>query len=132
MNYVNWSPRKSGDGADGRLFFNLVLATKAVGPQAATDKAEPRHELPPLDGPRDLPESTCKGTGKGKDGKGNAKGTAKGKKGQKGSKKAKRGHSVGHWMLLHHTPKLLVKPCNSSNFLWWHPEEHVEWSRGST
>lgn len=123
MNWAGWSPRKSGDGADGRLFFNLVLAKKAVGPQAAKDK-EPRHQLPPLDGPRTLPESMCKGTGK--DGKGNSKG----KKG-KGSKKGQRGHSVGHWMLLHHTPKLLVKPCNSSKLLWWHPEEHIEWSRGT-
>lgn len=109
-----------------RMFFNLVLAKKAVQSRtgsndkqmAAKDPKVSRHELPPLDGPKALPESICKGKGKGKTKKG------------KGFKKGQRVHSVGHWILLHHTPKLLVRPDSKSSLLWWHPGEHSVWTRG--
>lgn len=108
-----------------RMFFNLVLAKKAAqsrtgsnDKQVAPDPKVSRHELPPLDGPKTLPESICKGKGKGKTKKG------------KGFKKGQRVHSVGHWILLHHTPKLLVRPDSKSSLLWWHPGEHSVWTRG--
>ena len=99
------------------MFFNLVLAKKAVQPTGCKD----RHDLPPLDGPKTLPESVGQGKGRGK-----TKGKTKGSKGSKGQQD----HSVGHWILLHHTPKLLVKPASKSSLLWWHPTEHLVWSRG--
>jgi len=117
-------PRKSDKK---RMFFNLVLAKKAAqsrtgsnDKQVAPDPKVSRHELPPLDGPKTLPESICKGKGKGKTKKG------------KGFKKGQRVHSVGHWILLHHTPKLLVRPDSKSSLLWWHPGEHSVWTRGWT
>ena len=118
------SPRKSDKK---RTFFNLVLAKKAAqsragsnDKQVAPDPKVSRHELPPLDGPKTLPESICKGKGKGKTKKG------------KGFKKGQPIHSVGHWILLHHTPKLLVRPDSKSSLLWWHPGEHSVWTRGWT
>jgi hypothetical protein len=34
--------------------------------------------------------------------------------------------------LLHHPPKLLVRPDSKSSLLWWHPGEHSVWTRGWT
>jgi len=66
-------------------------------------------QLPPLEGPKVLPDAGNKDKGKGQ---------------------KQKGHSVGHWILLHHTPKILVKPDCKSSLLWWHPTEHAIWSRG--
>eukprot|EP00931_Biecheleriopsis_adriatica_P080252 TRINITY_DN53607_c0_g1_i1.p1 TRINITY_DN53607_c0_g1~~TRINITY_DN53607_c0_g1_i1.p1 ORF type:complete len:329 (-),score=73.51 TRINITY_DN53607_c0_g1_i1:11-997(-) len=129
--------------ADGsRQFFNLVLAEKAKGPETGAGgvkvknngkgKAKEggksngkgksfgkqkgitlckRHALPPLKGP-------APGNGKGKGGKGKRKG-----------KEAV--NAVGHWVLLHHTPKLLLwRPTDGAEPLWWHPKEQASWTRG--
>ena len=102
-----------------RTFFNLVLVKTASSGSSQTSRDTLR-QLPPLEGPKVLPDA-------GKKGKGKAKGKGKIKKG-KGQKQ--KGHSVGHWILLHHTPKILVKPDCKSSLLWWHPTEHAIWSRG--
>ena len=81
-----------------RRFFNLVLKSKARGPEG---KAK-RHQLPPLKGPKV---------------KGKAKGKGKGPS-----------NCVGHWILMHHTPKILMRERQC--LLWWHPAEQVAWTRG--
>ncbi|CAE7603093.1 unnamed protein product [Symbiodinium natans] len=124
--------------ADGRRrFFNLVLAEKARDPTCmepeglgdgrlkGTKRKQPdeneeqtmekRHAKPPLKGPDTLenggPKNGRKGKGKGK--------------------KTKR-HAAGHWLLLHHTPKLLIlrDGVSAQEPYWWHPEEQASWSRG--
>ena len=102
-----------------RTFFNLVLVKTASSGSSQTSKDTLR-QLPPLEGPKVLPDAGNKDKGKGK-----GKGKTKKGKGQK-----QKGHSVGHWILLHHTPKILVKPDCKSSLLWWHPTEHAIWSRG--
>lgn len=102
-----------------RTFFNLVLVKTASSGPSQTSKDTLR-QLPPLEGPKVLPDAGNKDKGKGK-----GKGKTKKGKGQK-----QKGHSVGHWILLHHTPKILVKPDCKSSLLWWHPTEHAIWSRG--
>ena len=130
--------------ADTRMFFNLVLADKALGPEAGVGGVRlgkgkaalpKRHELPPRSGPKWLPEGVDTGMklAKGKAGK---LGTAKGKggKGGKGSKgqREKASPAAGHWILLHHTPKLLVHSgvAAVSQPIWWHPSECSVWARG--
>ncbi|CAE8726814.1 unnamed protein product, partial [Polarella glacialis] len=146
-----------------RRFFNLVLAAKALGPElgggplAKVKKGllrelaqkgkgkgkgkstlhflakggkggeEPtlrrRHALPPSRGPAAV-------LGKGRGGKGKDKGKSKGPV-----------IPAGCWMLLHHTPKLLLWPKapGEPSFqelrgfrepVWWHPAEQESWTRG--
>ena len=126
--------------ADGhRRFFNLVLAEKARDPTCTElaskggcargtkrprqedldgDRRDQRHALPPLQGPHTLEnvknvrQKAAKAKGKGK--------------------QAGKMHVPGHWMLLHHTPKLLIlrDGFSAEDPLWWHPEEQAAWSRG--
>ena len=108
--------------ADGsRRFFNLVLAEKACDPMSRAKRKSPSendepklHSLPPLQGPEALPVPGQKGQ------------TAKGK-----GKKQSKQHCVGHWILLHHTPKLLILKdgVSAQEPYWWHPEEQAAWSR---
>ena len=118
--------------ADGRRqFFNLVLAERAAetfqsdSPQRTScakrklplhddDRKSKRHALPPLDGPQTLQSEGQKGPkGKGK------------------TVRQSRKHSAGHWVLLHHTPKLLILRDGISieEPHWWHPEEQLSWGR---
>lgn len=138
--FVRGKKVEENDGTK-RRFFRLVLAKKAIGPvdgaggyrqvkskgkgsgtgslgSPSSSNVPNRHELPPLEGPKVLPEIF----GKSKGGRG------KGSKGSKG-KNATRSYWVGHWMLLHHTPKILVKDAKSGP-LWWHPAEQALWGRG--
>ena len=110
--------RVTRNGCSSTWCLPRRLFKAGLDQMAAKDPKVSRHELPPLDGPKALPESICKGKGKGKTKKG------------KGFKKGQRVHSVGHWILLHHTPKLLVRPDSKSSLLWWHPGEHSVWTRG--
>ena len=131
--YVRGKKVEEKNGKE-RKFFRLVLAAKIAAKKAVTalegsdsrqskrtnsetekgqsSLPEGRHDLPPIGGPKVSPE-IFKGKGKG----------------GKGSKK--QNHWVGHWMLMHHTPKLLLKSSSQANspILWWHPDEQVLWDR---